>query len=239
MSLLTICSNAAVQLNIPVPSSVIGSVDPQAVLLLRCARAEGKSLASRHAWQKLLSEHTFTTVATAAQTSSIPADFDRLIPESMFNRTTRRKVWGPVDSAEWQSIQASLVTRVDHAFRIRAGTIYLTPTPSADQTVAYEYVSTKWCAETTGVTAAADWAADTDVAYLGTNAGITEEAMTLGVVWRFRKSKRLEYAADEQDYERAVVDLIMRDGSRPTLTTDPISSDRVPHAPQVPDTLTF
>lgn len=238
MSLLTIVSDAARELSLPVPTAVIAATDPQALLLLRCAKAEGKALASRHAWQAMLTEHTFTTVAAAAQTSSIPSDFDRIVPESMFNRTTPRKVWGPVDSAEWQSIQASLVTRVDPAFRIRLGTIYMTPTPSADQTVAYEYVSTKWC-QSSGGTAQTNWAADTDIPRIGIDQTITEEVITLGVIWRFRKSRGLEYEADRETHARAVLDLIMRDGARPTLTLDPIPSDRVPRAPQVPETLVF
>lgn len=238
MSLLSLCANAAYRLNIPVPSVIISASDPQALLILQCAKEEGKSLASRHTWQRLLSEHTFTTTAAAAQTSSIPSDFDRLVPETMFNRTTRRKVWGPIDSVEWQAIQASLVTRVDSAFRIRNSTIYMTPTPAASQTVAYEYISTKW-ASSSGGTPAADWAADTDVANIGINQGITEEVMTMGVIWRFRKSKGQDFSADQADYERAVVDLIIRDGSRPTLSMDPVPFERRPHAPQVPETLTF
>lgn len=237
MSLLTIISDAARELSQPVPTAIVAATGPTALLLLRCAKAEGKSLASRHTWQALMTEKTFTSVATAAQTSSIPSDFDRLVPDSMFNRTTRRRVHGPVNSAEWQSIQASLVTRVNPAFRIRLGTIYITPTPAADDTVAYEYISTKWCQTSDGVTAQTNWAADTDIPRIGIDQTITEEVMTLGVIWRFRRTLRVDVEADRESYERAVVDLIMRDGSRPRLTSDPVFTERVPRAPQVPDTL--
>ena len=231
MTLLSICQDASIELSQPVPDVIVGETDAGSLLLLRCAQEEGRSLAGRHAWQALTSEHTFTTVATDAQTSSIPSDFHRLIIESMFNRSTNRRVWGPIDPSEWQEYKASLVTRVDPAFRIRGDTILITPTPTAGQTVAYEYISTKWC-QSSGGTAQAAWAADTDTAKLN------EAAMTLGVVWRWRKAKGLDFSAAERDYERIVADLVMRDGSKPRLSCSP-AAERHPVPPQVPDTLVF
>ncbi|MDP3938405.1 MAG: hypothetical protein Q8R92_09735 [Deltaproteobacteria bacterium] len=230
MTLLTVCQDASVDLSLPVPDAVISDTDPAVRLLLRTAQEEGRSLAGRHTWQALTTEHTFTTVAAAEQTSSIPSDFDRLIIETMFNRDRNRRVWGPIDSNEWQAYQASLVTRVDPAFRIRGDTILITPTPDASETVAYEYVSKNWC-ESSGGTGQAAWAADTDTAKLN------ESAMTLGVVWRWRKAKGLDFSAAERDYERIVADLILRDGSRPRLSCGPVIYERSPVAPWVPDTL--
>lgn len=230
MTLLSICQDASIDLSLPVPDSVIAEDDPAVRLMLRCAQQEGKSLAGRYPWQALTSEHTFTTVATAAQTDSIPTDFDRLIVETMFNRDQNRRVWGPLDASEWQAYQATLVTRVDPAFRIRGDTILISPTPAAGETVAYEYISKNWC-ESSGGTGQSAWAADTDVAKLN------EAAMTLGVVWRWLKAKGFDFAAQERDYERIVGDLILRDGSRPRLSCGPVSRERIPVAPQVPDTL--
>jgi hypothetical protein len=232
MSLLTIVDDAARELSLTAPSAVIGATDLQTILLLRCANQEGKSLAGRHDWQAITTEKTFTTVATAEQTSSIAADFDRLIPETMFNRTRNRNVWGPVSSSEWQRIQSSLVTLVYPGFRIRGNTILITPTPAAGDTVAYEYISTKWC-QSSGLVAQVAWAADTDTSKLN------EEAMTLGIIWRFKKSRGLAWNDDYLVYERYVADLIMRDGSRQRLSTDQQNYDRRPTPPVVPETLIF
>lgn len=230
MTLLSICQDAAVDLSQPVPTAIISNTDPAVRLLLRCAQEEGRSLAGRHSWQVLKKEHTFATVAADAQTSSIPSDFDWLIPETMFNRDRNRRVWGPLDENEWQAYKATLVTRVDPAFRIRGDTILITPEPTAGETVAYEYVSNQWCQDSAG-TAQSAWAADDDTAKLN------EAAMTLGVVWRWRKNKGLEFAATERDYNRIVADLIMRDGSKPRLSSSVPNRERIPVAPQVPDTL--
>ena len=230
MTLLSIAQDASIELSLPVPSVVVAATDPAARLVLRCAQEEGRSLAGRYGWQILKKEHTFTTTAADVQTDGIPADFDRLIIETMFNRDLNRRVWGPIDENEWQSYKATLITRVDPAFRIRGGDLLITPEPTAGETVAYEYISTQWC-ESSGGTAQVKWLADTDVAKLN------EAAMTLGVVWRWRKAKGLEYGGAQRDYDRIVADLILRDGSRPRLSSSIADRDRIPVAPWVPDTL--
>lgn len=229
MSFLTMIQNATAELNISRPAAVIASTDSQMLLLVRVANNEGRSLAARHDWQVLTTETSFTTLAQASQTSSIPSDFDRLIPGTMFNRTTNRRVYGPIDTAEWQEIQSSLVTRVNPAFRIRGGTILITPNPTAGQSVYYEYISTKWC-QSSGGTAAAAWAADSDTGKLN------ENLMTLGIVWRFRAAEGLDVSAQLADYERAVTDAILRDGSKRTINLSGTQYNRVPGAPAMPDT---
>jgi hypothetical protein len=230
MTLLTLVENAAIDLSLPVPTVVVTGTDPEVRLFLRCAQEEGRSLAGRHPWQAMTSEHTFTTVAADEQTSSIPSDFDRIIPETMFNRDRTRIVWGPITAMEWQQFKATLVTRVDPAFRIRGDTILITPEPEAGETVAYEYISKNWC-ESSGGTGQSAWAADTDVAKLN------ESAMTLGVVWRWRRAKGVEFSSAERDYERIVADLIMRDGARPRISAAQVPRERIPVAPWTPETL--
>ncbi len=238
MTLLALINEAAIELSLPVTASVMASSDPQIKLLRRCATTEAKSLLGRHNWQALLSEGHFVTapfetgslISTPAQ--PIATDFDRIVPESMFNRTTNRRVGGPIDSDVWQSIQSSLVTFVNPSFRIRVNSFYFTPTPPADQEIAYEYITKNWCLSA-GSTPQSDWIVDTDTYRLN------DESMVQGIVWRFKKSKGLAWNDDYLVYERYVGDLIIRDGSRPRIYTDQSNWDRRPAPPQVPDTLVF
>ncbi len=232
MSLLTLCQKAARKLALDVPSAIVGSTNAQTLLLLEMAQDEGKALAKRHTWQALTAEKTFVTIAAAAQTTSIPSDFRTLINESIFNRTRNRRVAGPIAPEEWQLIQSSLVTRVDPAYRIRGDVMLLTPTPPAGETVAYEYISKNWC-QSSGGTAQSEWLADTDTGKLD------EDVMALGVEWRFRSNRGIEFSDLQLEYERQVTDLIIRDGSRKRLSMVSCTSDRIPTAPQVPETLVF
>lgn len=231
MSLLTTVQQACYMMGVPPPATVIGNTDITALRLLYLANEEGRALAARHAWQAITQEKTFTTTAAAAQTGSIPSDFDRMIPETMFNRTAMRRVTGPISSDEWQQVQASTSVFVNPVFRIRANLIYIYPTPNATDTVAYEYVSKNFC-EASGGTDQSAWAADTDLGLLD------EKLMTLGIVWRFKFSAGMDADGDRQMYEHRVRDAIIRDGSRPRLSSSPAATEYTPRAPQVPETWT-
>jgi hypothetical protein len=234
MSLLQIVKDACDELSLPRPSVVANSTDPQVRQLFRLANVEGRNLSKRHNWQVLTSEHTFTTTATAVQltASALPTDFNWIIPETMWNRSSRRRVYGPIDNQEWQEIQGSSIQSINPAFRIRSNTIHITPAPTTGQTVAYEYVSKNWCQSSVG-TAQSVWTADSDTGKLD------ENIMKLGIIWRFKAVKKMDYATELSNYEREVTDAIMRDGSRPRLSTNMVSGQRVPRAPLTPDTLEF
>jgi hypothetical protein len=227
MALLNIIRNAADRLGLPRPSAVVSSTDPNAVALLAMAQEEGKTLARRHEWQVLQSEHTFPTVISTSS-YSLPTDFDRILKETVFNR----RMMGDLTPAQWQETQASLVTMVNPAFRIRGGSFLISPTPSAVETVAYEYMTNKWC-QSSGGTAQVEWLADTDTGKL------SEDIMTLGVIWRYRMAKGLDYGEHMNTYEMEVAKSILNDGARTRIDTSCMERDRVPHAPQVPETLVF
>lgn len=231
MSLLSIVQDAARRLGLTPPSSVINSPDENAKILLGMAQEEGKSLYDRHTWQAIQTEYTFPTADTVAS-YTLPGDFDALIKDTVFNRTRRRRMVGDLSPSQWQETQASLVTMVDPAFRIRGNRFLISPTPTSVETVAYEYVSKYWC-QSDGGAGQSEWAADTDIGLLD------EELMKLGVVWRFKAKKGLDYAEDMNSYEIKVNKAILKDGARVTIDTACMERDRVPHAPQVPETLVF
>lgn len=231
MSLLSVVQGAAERLGLGRPDTVISSADPNAIVLRSLAQEEGKALSRRYAWQALQSEHTFST---AASTSSyaLPSGFDRLILETVFNRTRRRKMLGDLTPSQWQETQASLVTMVNPAYRIRGGLFYISPTPTSVEIIAYEYMTKNWC-QSAGAVGQSAWAADTDT-------GVLDEELTiLGLVWRFKSKKGLDYAEDMQTYEMEVASAILKDGARTVIDTSCHEQDRVPRAPQTPETLVF
>lgn len=225
MSLLSIIQGVCGRLSLAQPPAVVGSTDSQVLQLLALAQEEGKALARRYPWQALTEEQTFVTTATAVQATAVPADFDRFVPNSVFNRTTRRGVLGPITPQQWQAIMAQPVSsKVYLAFRRRTGQYLIIPTPPAGQTIAYEYLSVNWVlGGASQTTPAAAYAADTDLSYL------SEELITLGVRWRFLQAKGLDYAEAMNTYERELEKAMARDGgaSALTLTPQPIDPSRI------------
>mgnify|MGYP003349225351 CR=1 FL=1 len=213
MTALSIVQDACGQMGITVPTVVFTSTNQQVIQLRTLMNTEGKQLAQRHQWQRITVQQTFTTVALQAQSAALPSDFDRFCNDSMWNRTTVRKVYGPLTEQEYQQYQAyPIFTTVNPAFFVRGNVIQMQPIPTADQTVAYSYVSTNW-AETSGGTGLAAMTADTDVSRL------PEMLVTLGVIWRFKKSKGFDYAEDFNTYQEQVAQVTGRDGGSPKLNT--------------------
>ena len=54
MTLLTICQDAAKEIGVPSPTTVIGSTDTTNIQLLAAANREGKNLVSGYDWQVLI-----------------------------------------------------------------------------------------------------------------------------------------------------------------------------------------
>lgn len=210
MSLLSIISGAdegaAVLCGLTAPATIIGSLDPNVPLLLRLAQQEGRELARRHDWQALRVAYTVATLAAQAQTD-FPTDFDRLMPyPELWNRTRSQKYLGPVGARQWQQILSSGMSGgVPGWWCIIGGVLQITPAPTAGETLAFDYMSKNWAASAAGG-AKAKFELDTDVAR------IPERLITLGIVWRWKKSKGFDYAEDMATYEREVEREASNDG---------------------------
>lgn len=197
MSLLTITRNAAIKIGVNVPSSVIDNTDQEIIELLAFAQEEGKELARRHDWQILRKEKTFTTLATEAQ-EALPSDFGRFVNETFWNRTRKHPLFGPLTPQEWQYNKNWASSPVTDSFTVRGGLILIDPTPTAGETMAYEYISKNFC-QSSGGTVQSAWAADDDTGILD------EYLIELGVIARFKLSKGLDATADVAKYDTQVM----------------------------------
>lgn len=207
-TLLTMCRDAADMIGIQRPVGIVAGSDQTARTMLACAQRVGRDLSRKWTWQALTKEHTFTSTATTVQADGLPADWGgRLLSDTFFNRTMKRHVRGPLTPREWQVQQALTAAVLFDAFRIQGNAIEMVPTPSAGWTYAYEYVSANWCQDA-GASGQDAWVSDTDTPLLD------DEAMTLGIVWRYLQSRGLDYAEALRDYETQVLNLMARDGAR-------------------------
>lgn len=206
MTLLTMVQETADLLSIPQPATVVGSTDTQVRQLFALANEEGRANSRSYDWQELTKEWVWTTNTGPDQALAIPDDWDRFYANSSYNRTTIRPMLGPITPQQWQAIQAyPQINSVYLSFRIRGNIYLVTPDGESGDTAAYEYVSKNWCLASDGTPKAA-FTADTDDMVL------PEWLFTLGLRWRFRKSKNLDYAEDFRTYQAELQQLQARDG---------------------------
>lgn len=210
MSYLTIVQRAAQLLSLPTPLTVVGSTDPNVIQLGALANEVGDELARDHDWQALTHEFLFQTVAAEAQPNAVPDDWDRFLPDTFFNRTTIRQLQ-LITPQVWQAIKALPALGTPYImWRERDGVFLTTPTPPADQTVAYEYVSENWAISPANIDEPF-FSADASTTYLD------ERLIRLACVWRFKQTKGLDYGEDLKTYETERQKIQGKDGGSTAL----------------------
>ena len=213
LTVLQIIQTACKRIGILSPNAAVTATDQQIIQLVALAEEEGQELATRYNWQALQTEASFTTVATQLQTTlaSVTTCFDYIVNNTIWNRTQRRPVYGPQTQQDWQARQAMNFTGPFSAYRIKGDAIYFDPAPAAGESCYFEYMSRAWVAKAAGGVSST-WTADGDTPRFG------DQLMVLGIIWRWKAAKGLDYSEDFTKYERRVMDAMTRDGGKPVLS---------------------
>lgn len=161
MALLDLINNTQDKLGLSRSGSVIGNTDDITRTLLACANDAGKELATDYEWTVLENEYTFT-LSNAVANYLLPADFDRHIPQTQWDRNTHWELIGPITPQEWQFRKSGIIANAPRRrFRIKgraSSTFYIDPTPASSDaglTMVLEYYSASWAAPKQWVTATA------------------------------------------------------------------------------------
>jgi hypothetical protein len=175
---------------------------------------EGIELSGRGDWEGITFEATHTTIAAEDQgaiTTIAATGFRYIKNQTIWDRTDSLPVTGPLTPQEWQAVKGLANTGPRYRFRIRGGKLLVNPTPTAGHTWAFEYISKDWIVDTAGTTYKQYFTADSDKVLL------PDEILTLGLEWRWKAEKGLDYAEDFRSYENMVKDVLGRDGGKPVL----------------------
>ena len=213
MSMLTMVQSACVRLGIPSPNAVATSTDVQYLQLLALLNEEGSELSARTEWQVLNREAHFTTLNTEIQGTldTICPGINYIINDTIWNRTIRRPVFGPLGSQYWQQQKAMFTAGPWNQYRIKGNNLSFFPVPAAGQDCYFEYVSKYFATDNISALYKSAFTVDSDISLFN------EDIMTLGLIWRWKANKGLDFGTDYQKYETRVLMEIGRDGAKPIL----------------------
>lgn len=159
MTLLTTIQDAALEMGLPSPSSVVTATTNQlAQQLLAHCNATGQDLRSRVDWPQLTIEYTFT-LATSTASYAMPGDFDRFAFSTFWDRSNSWEMMGPILEADWQAIKSGVsTTSIWRRWRFKGYTdkqFFFADTPTSGdngQTMVFEYYTKNWIRPKTWVT---------------------------------------------------------------------------------------
>ena len=225
MSMISIIQSVCLRIGVPSPNAVATSQDTQYLQLLALLNEAASSLCTKP-WQSLRRQATFNTVAAEIQGSvaTICPGMSYITNDTIWNRTLRRPVFGPLSAQDWQWQKAIFSAGPWSQFRVFQNNINFFPIPSAGQECDFEYTSNYYATDSTGVTYQSSFLADADLSVLD------EELLALGTIWLWKANKGLDFGTDYQKFDNRMTNLIGRDGSKPILN---MSGDKVGIAPAI------
>jgi hypothetical protein len=153
----------------------------------------------------------------------LPADFERVIDSTMWDRSRYWQMRGPLSPQQWQLYKSSIIGQasIQRRFRFRkvagATRFSIDPVPTDNGSpLVFEYVSNGWC-QSAGDVPQNSWLADTDTGILD------EYLLMLGTRWRVLRRLGFSYNEELDEYEREVSKAIAADGGAAILSLVPRS----------------
>jgi hypothetical protein len=209
MSLLSLVQDACALVGLDVPMAVASSTDPTYTQFMYLAQFEGDELSRRYKWreQKVAADFTGDGITT---TWALPEDFDRFTTEQRRESSILLGLDGPVSDDEFLDAQVRGFNPTIPYYRLFNGNIETTPAVADGQQVRFEYISSYWITDNMGV-AKARFTADSDLSLL------PDRLVTLGLVWRWKRAKGLDYAEEFRTYQMEKLQQARVDGGSPRL----------------------
>lgn len=231
-NILSLCQDAATESKLTRPEAIVGVTDDEGATLLGRALVKTCRQLQAYNWQKLTREKTFTTVAAETQTDTpLATDFLRFVPNTVYNRDKRMRVFGPLSSDEWQGIKATASASAYDQFRLRGGSWIMSPIPTAGHTIAYEYITSYLGTDVTLATPRSSFTVDTDVTYWD------DELVILGIAMNVLDIDGAEYAERSYQFQARLQKMLLEDSGNRILTNR--TTERIPSAPRVPDFVSY
>lgn len=195
MAVLKSLQSAALRLTGTQPNVFFGSSEQIAVELCDLVNEVAHDIADHGDWQKLIKTVTYQGDGTT-KAFPLPEDYARQLQRSDvqdlnnwvfgFSRSTDINEFMFAEARNFQTYPG-LWTIVDDEMRF-------TPAPPAAQSATWPYITSYWAYDNQTLTTKPEFTNDSDDFLL------SDRLLTLGLVYRWRKYKAMEYGGDEEDY---------------------------------------
>lgn len=207
MTILSVCIDAAIQLSQTEPTSLFSGADAFAKELRVQANEAAIDIAESYDWQILTKLATVT--GDGSDTSfPLPSDYDRMVMKTnLAGADSNIDLVKSRDLDQWAYFQNHMGTSVPGRWIILAGEIQFEPAPALNVEYSYYYISNQIFSGSKAVATA-----DSDTFLL------PERLLKLAIIWRWRASKRKEYAEDMENFNIALSKAITKDKGSRVLT---------------------
>ena len=214
MSFLTVAQSAALRLIGKKPSTFVSSQATFEMEIVDLANEVANDMVKFADWRRLISLHQMIGDGETYG-FDLPADYDRM-PIGVDISRANWYTWGYVDAPSlnyWMDLVNGLASPNPGYWIMLDGQIQFRPAVSANTTAQFYYISKFAVLDEDGVTRKEIFSKDGDTFLLD------ENVLKLGIIYKWRAQKRLEYAQDFANYEESLMQSSGHDkGSRITTS---------------------
>jgi hypothetical protein len=195
MSLQSIVQSVVDEAGLPRVGSVASGPDDWARQLFALANATLRDI-QKCTWPLYERQYAFTTVAGQAE-YDLPADWARVITDTVYLASSYYQMRGSLSPSDWQWRRNGMAPQTGwYKYRVYGSPLklHITPTPETVEDVVLEYVTKNIVKQSAG-TYVPRFSDDEDTV------PELEDLVALGLKWRIKHAKGLDYAEDYNEYE--------------------------------------
>lgn len=204
MAILPALQSAAIRLIGQKPATFFGASGTFEMEICDLANEVAQDVAKYQDWQALVRMATFTGNGILTG-FDLPADYDRMLGSAQV-QDPANWAWGYYRIHDYSSF-LELIARgfspMPGGWIISGGQIHFGPAPADGHSATFPYVTSYWARASAGDKPA--FTEDTD-AFL-----LPERLLTLGLVWRWRENKKLDFTGDMEAFTKALDEYAAKD----------------------------
>ena len=230
-TITTYMNYAARECSIAPPSAWLSSTSSNELLLRAFLDDTIRDLIRRHDWNQLTDDQTVT--GTGATAYALATDFLRLArgDNAVYeNSPSQRPCTAIHRNGDWTELIERNWAGAQRFYRLAGSNIEFFQALPAAAEVTVAYVSKNWRVDSGGNNPLDTWTAEADLSLL------PGHLLQLGVIWRFRRHKGLQYLDRKVEFEAELARAIADDRPIGSVTTDATrETPRSPFDIPVPD----
>ncbi len=150
LTIAEIVKQVAIDVGLEEPTGTITtSTDKDIKQILQFSLGIGRELRNKYYWPQLKKEGTITT-SNGVNQYALPGDYWQMISGTQWDQTNSFRMKGPLSDSEWTTFQHGIVSSTSRKrFRVSgantdSGRFFIDPTPSAAETLSFEYLRKQW-----------------------------------------------------------------------------------------------
>lgn len=208
MTILTAMQSAAMRLVGTRPSVFFASSDQFEQEIADLVNEVAGDICKYHEWQALKRVYNLPTDGVETE-FSFPDDYDRQLVVTNI-QDLNNWVWGydhVANMNDFLYLQARGFALTPGAWTIFGNKFHFYPAPAAGNSATFPYISLNYASQQGG-NLASRFTADSDSFVIRGG----DDLLTLGLVWRWRENKKLDYTGDQEAFTMKIEQLAAKDG---------------------------